>query len=499
MNLFNQVKKQRVRKSKFNLSHERKMSLSFNNLYPIMVQPILPGDNFNVKSEVYMRFAPLLAPIMHRVNVYTHYFFVPNRIIWNEWEDFITGGKDGNKAPIHPQVIMNNSRYSLKTLADYLGLPTWTSSTENFNVSALPFRAYQQIYNDFFRDQNLIDEIPFSKASGVIADGTELDRICTLRKRAWPKDYFTSCLPWAQRGPEAEIQGNVNYKYPAQAIGSDDLPVVDGTLQSVSGDISSTGQPLGAKIDNIESLGITINELRTSVRLQEWLENNARGGARYVEQLLSHFGVIADDARLQRAEWLGGGKTPVSISEVLQTSATSDEPTPQGTMAGHGISVGTQNGFRRRFKEHGYVIGVMSVLPTASYQQGVPRHFKRFDKLEYPWPEFANLGEQEVKNHEVYLDLNATDNDATFGYQSRYAEEKFTPSTVHGDFKTNLDYWHMGRKFTARPNLNQSFVESDATKRIFAVEAGQEDELYCQLYHNVSAVRPLPYFGTPRL
>jgi len=474
-----------------------------------MVQPILPGDSLKVSSEIFMRLAPMLAPIMHRVNVYTHYFFVPNRIVWNDWESFITGGKDGTESPVPPNFAYNDSnkqRFEKGKLCDYMGIPTVDQAetlVTDERISSLPFRAYTQIYNDYFRDQNLEDEIDFSKASGTEATA---DAITTLRQRAWPKDYFSSCLPWSQRGPEVAM--SVKYKDQSEVFTSDgNIPSnIDPLVSRDQGDFGGLSSEVSNELLRIENIeGITINELRRSVRLQEWLEKNARGGARYVEQLLSHWGVLSDDARLQRAEWLGGGKSPVAISEVLQTGATGTDTsiisTPQGNMAGHGISASGMNGFRKRFKEHGYVIGIMSVLPIASYQQGIQRHFQRFDKLDYPWPEFANLGEQEVLNREIYFDPTDTDtnNRATFGYQSRYAEEKFGLNSVHGDFRDNLNYWHMGRIFDSRPNLNEDFIKSDPTKRIFAVESPDEDELYCQIYNKVSALRKLPYFGTPRL
>ena len=518
MKLFNQVQFSRPKRNKFDLSHERKMSLQMAKLYPIMVQPILPGDSMRVQSEVFMRFAPMLAPIMHRVNVYTHYFFVPNRIVWNEWEEFITGGDDGTSAPMAPYIAFNEANVELfrkKGLADYMGVPPTTATDVNkaIKISALPFRAYSQIFNDYYRDQNLQDLLDFSKASGVVSDPVELSKIMTLLTRAWQKDYFTSCLPEAQKGPEVELPTDIKYS-PQSTVHRTDGTINDAGSNNLETALAGDGGVMAkglsdeysAQIQNIESLGITINDLRRSSRLQEWLEKNARGGSRYVEALLSHWGVISDDARLQRAEFLGGGKTNIAISEVLQTSGTADEtnnytPTPQGNMAGHGIGAGASNAFKKKFKEHGYIIGIMSVLPTTVYQQGVPRHFSRFDKLEYPWPEFAHIGEQEVLNQEVYHDPTIDDTwmAETFGYQSRYAEEKYGVSTVHGDMRDELDYWHMSRIFNGRQALNEDFIKANPTKRIFAVEDGTEDELYCQLYHNISAIRPLPYFSNPRL
>jgi len=511
MTIFTGIKPNRIKKNKFNLSHEMKFSCNMGQLIPIVHQEVLPGDSFKVNSEIFMRLAPMIAPMMHRVNVFTHYFFVPNRLIWSEWEDFITGGKDGASTAEHPYCVMNQSNRALWTkgrLADYLGVPV-TEGTEvidaTLNFSGLPPRAYLEIYNEYYRDQNLTDPVPFDKGGGRITD-TDLTELTTVRNRPWEKDYFTSALPWAQRNQESvKIQGDVQYQ-PSSSIHDqlgnkiEDAGTHNLTYNS-SGflDDDNLGTSGSIQLQNIESLGIDINELRQSNRLQEWLERSARGGSRYVEQLLSFFGVISPDSRIQRPEYLGGGKTPIVISEVLQTGETAT--TPQGNLAGHGISVGRTNSFTKKFLEHGHVIGIMSVLPKTAYQQGMPRILRKYSRYDYYWKEFAHLGEQEVRNHEIYWDKAAADNwnDETFGYQSRYAEYKYCCSHVAGDFRDNLDYWHMGRKFTARPALNEEFVSSDPTQRIYAVTDPDVHKLYVQLYNNISALRPIPYFGTPYL
>lgn len=518
MGLFDKVRLRRPSRNKFDLSHEKKLSCRMGNLIPIMVQDIIPGDSFRVKSEIMLRMAPMLAPIMHRVNVYTHYFFVPNRLVWSEWEDFITGGREGISSPVAPTMSMDDLFASgfldVSGLSDYMGLPTLTAAPiVEVGVSALPFRAYQQIYDEYYRDQNLEASLAVSKASGPVV-GAELGKLATIRQRAWEKDYFTSALPWAQRGPEVlmPIEGDATVNYIDQGgvlFHQDGTPIVTGgPLDAIptTGDgafprINGSTEPLN--IRNIESVEfenstVTINEFRRSIRLQEWLEKNARGGARYVEQILSHFGVKSSDARLQRPEYLGGGRTPVMISEVLSTF---QDPTgagnPQANMAGHGASFGTTNGFKRSFEEHGYVIGIMSVIPRTAYQQGIPRHFSKFDKFDYFWPEFANLGEQEIKQQEIWYADSGVPSE-TFGYQSRYAEYKYACSSVHGTFRTNQAFWHMGRIFSSTPSLNEEFVMSDPTDRIFAVPEAQ-DKLYCHLYNRVDAIRPMPYFGTPTI
>lgn len=517
MSIFSKIRSKRPPKNKFNLSHERKFSFQMGKLTPILVQDVVPGDKFRVNSEIFLRMAPMLAPIMHRVNVFTHYFFVPNRLVWDEWEDFITGGREGTSEPVAPVISAGNTnlatRMGVGSLWDYMGLPVMNSAAPvNHYVSALPFRAYQLIYNEYYRDQNLMEELNISKASGNITAPSQLQLLTQLRTRAWEKDYFTSALPWAQRGGDVSLpfESEINYKDNSEVISSltgnptfnnNQLGVTSaqlGSLRANDGTLGNDGYPV--RIENIEDItsgSVTINELRRSVRLQEWLEKNARGGARYVEQILSHFGVRSSDARLQRPEYLGGGKQPVQISEVLSTfqEATGN---PQGNMSGHGVAVGGKNGFKRFFEEHGYVIGLMSVLPKTAYQQGIPRHFSRSDRFDYYWPEFAQIGEQEIKNKELYLDVASEENsDATFGYQSRYAEYKYAPSTVHGEMRDSLAFWHMGRIFNTAPALNSSFVSADPTTRIFAVE--DQEHMYCQLYNKVDAIRPMPYFGTPTL
>lgn len=509
-NVFSNILTNKPKKSKFDLSHERKMSLQMGKLYPTLLQEVVPGDSFRGNSEILLRLAPMLAPVMHRVNVYMHYYFVPNRLVWDEWEDFITGGEDGQSQPPFPVITNTELDASLirkGSLADYMGLPIAGPEDEiggeAIAFSALPFRAYQTIYNEYYRDQNLIPKVETLKTSGEL-DFEEIENIMLLRTRAWEKDYFTSALPWAQRGGEAEIPlGTVepNYKTQTELTLPSGTPV-DGNLEVVNGTLATITPGQTINVENLDTMNVestTINDLRKANKLQEWLEKSARGGARYIETILSHFGVRSRDARLQRPEYLGGGRQPVIISEVLQTSST-DATSPQGEMAGHGISVGSKNRFSGNFTEHGHIIGIMSVIPKTAYQQGMDRLWTKFDKFDHYWPSFANLGEQEVKNKELFVDwANVQNSEVTFGYQQRYAEYKYQSSKVAGDFREDLDFWAMTRIFSSQPELGQGFVEADPTKRIFAVTDGNIDELYCQIYHNISAIRPMPYFSIPSL
>lgn len=491
MKIFEKVGVNRPKKSGFDLSHEKKLSCSMGELIPILVQEIVPGDRFKVNTEVMIRFSPMIAPVMHRVNVYVHYFFVPNRIIWDSWRGFITGGPQGTTTPVMPTIPASSATMGAGTLGDFLGVGLGTGGSGfETDVNALPFRAYQEIYNEYYRDETLTTEVDWT------IDG----QARTLRQRQWEKDYFTSALPWTQRGNDVTVPITFNndgltpdrvYQVgTSTALTGADL----GT--NVTGDLERLSDNVLGNLDNTNSLDLLINDLRQTSAIQRWLERQARGGYRYIETILNHFGVESSDSRLQRPEYLGGGRQPVTISEVLNTSNTATAA--QGTMAGHGISVGMANRMKRRFEEHGWLFGIMSVLPRTAYQNGIHRSLLRTDKYDYYWPEFANLGEQEITNKELFYEPGvANQNDEVFGYQQRYAEMKYACSTVHGDFRNSLDYWHLGRKFTSLPSLNNDFTESDPDTRIFAVETG--DTLWCQIYNNVKAIRLMPHHAKPTL
>lgn len=517
MSVFSHVKVRKPKSSTFDLSHQKKLSGKMGELIPIFCAETVPGDEFKINTAQLLRMAPMLAPIFHQITVYQHYFFVPNRLLWDSWEGFITGGEDGTNSSVWPNVEFTSSSAIVGNLSDYMGIPDDFAYTAK--VSALPFAAYGTIYNEYYRDENLVAKKDFKcvdGTQGTTSDLTLLSRGVCL-KRAWQHDYFTSALPWTQKGPEATIPLGTTAPITFTPSTSDSLHnfnnnFVVGNYYDLEAQANTTelgklradlggGVRANLALDNSANLetdlsaatAATINDLRSAFRLQEWLEKNARGGSRYIESILSHFGVRSSDARLQRPEFLGGGSVPIQVSEVLQTAPATGSSSPLAEMAGHGIAVGSNANIEYRCEEHGFIMGIMSIMPKTAYQQGLNKMWNREDRFDYFWPEFAHLGEQEIALKELYT--NTTTPDAVFGYTPRYAEYKYMNDTVHGELKTNLDFWHLGRKFATVPSLNQTFIECDPSDRIFAVQ-GQE-HIYAIINHKVLAKRPMPYFGTP--
>lgn len=517
-NIFNSVQLMKPKTNSFDLSHDVKLSLNMGDLVPIMVSECIPGDRFKISCESLLRFAPMVAPIMHRCDVTMHYFFVPNRIIWEGWEKFITNTKrdETGQLPAFPFTKAGVpdggdhefARYT--KLHDYFGIPKPPDVEGTVeNVSALPFAAYNKIWNEYYRDQNL-QEKKFDQL--VDGDNSEQLKFTDVYKRAWEHDYFTSALPFAQKGAAVEIpiSGTIEFEPDAGAnpkflnagtgnqMAGGDQTIKSGFLGVSYGDPSTN--PAGYDPDGtlvVNNADTTINDLRRAFRLQEWLEKAARGGSRYIENILMHFGVRSSDKRLQRPEYITGVKSPVVISEVLNTTGTVDAP--QGNMSGHGVSVVSGNYGNYYCEEHGYIIGIMSVMPKTAYMQGIPKHFlKTTDPFQYYWPSFANIGEQEILNKELYAWTGDSGNN-TFGYTPRYAEYKYEQNRVAGDFRDTLDFWHMARKFASAPALNSAFISADPTHRIFAVEDPEEQKIWAHVYNKVTAIRPMPKFGTPML
>ena len=503
-NLFNSVQMSKPKRSLFDLSHDVKLTMNIGKLVPVMQMECVPGDKVKLGCESLIRFAPMLAPVMHRLNMSVHYFFVPYRILWDGWENFITRDETAG-IPAFPTVNIGADEFNLR-LADYLGIPS--PAAADHTVSALPFAAYQKIYSEFYRDQNLVLEPVTALTDGNNSSNGEL---FPLRTRAWQHDYFTASLPFAQKGAAVTLPLGSVTMLDAQVYkntGSGNNSILTATPANINqpGRLSSNPavpvDHLYAKTGASAQIGsVSINDLRRSFRLQEWLERNARGGTRYVENILAHFGVRSSDKRLQRPEYITGVKAPVVISEVLSTfqeAATPPPgPIPQGNMSGHGIAVASGNHGSYFCEEHGIIMGILTVMPLPTYQQGIDKMYLKRDPLDYYWPAFSNLGEQAVVNKEIYAD--STTPDGVFGYVPRYSEYKFMPNRVAGQFRDSLDFWHFGRQFTNAPVLNQEFIECNPDNRQFAITGTDVDHLYVHCLNKITAIRPMPKFGTPTI
>ena len=481
-------------RSVFDLSYDKKMTADMGYLYPIMCDEVVPGDKFDIGNEIVIRFQPLVAPIMHEINAYVHYYFVPYRLLDNTWEDFITGGIDGDSEAVLPR--WNPSTTAVGSLWDYFGFPTGVVPTGRLPLD-YPRRAYNLVYNEYYRDETLIDEVALTDE--------------TIKKRAWEKDYFTSALPWQQRGtaPALPISGITNAVWAGSSfvVGNpspaDNAQVKSGVslddklyTSTLIGSNNLLGLFNNNEVDLSEATTFNVADLRTVFQIQKWLERNARAGVRYTEFLGAHFGVSPKDERLQRPEYLGGSKNPVIVSEVLQTSST-DAESPQGNLAGHGITVGQTFCASYFAQEFGVIIGILSVMPKPAYQQGIDRQWLRQTRYDFYFPEFANLSEQAIERVEIYASAVEAENKTIFGYQGRYDEMRVKRNMVCGLMRTDFDYWHMGRKFTSAPGLNQTFIDCDATKRIFAVPT--EPGLIIDVGNRIRAIRPMPIQSEPGL
>lgn len=493
-----------MKRSKFSLSNGKLLSCDMGELVPINLVEVLPGDSIQQSTSCLVRCAPLLAPVMHRADVRIHHWYVPNRLIWEDFEDFITGGPTGTDASVYPTITMPPSGgAAIGSLADYLGIPVGVNSLE---VSALPFRAYAMIYNEWYRDQDLQTELVVDEGSGPDTTTSTL-----LKNIGWEKDYFTSSRPWEQKGPAITIPlgtradvkglgvfGTVNPITAGQAVRESDgtdptypfssLVTGDDIALKLTSNTGATTRP-DLYADLTGASAVTINILREAMALQRFEEARARYGSRYTEYL-RYLGIRSSDARLQRPEYLGGGKTTLQFSEVLQTA---EGTSPVGEMRGHGISALRTNRYRRFFEEHGYVITLLSVRPKTVYTQGLPKTWNRRSKEDFFQRELQHIGQQEILNKEIYA-AHASPNN-TFGFQDRYDEYRRAESSVAGEFRDSvLDYWHMAREFGSTPALNASFVECVPTDRIFAAQ--ENDTLYIMANHSIQARRLVAKTGT---
>jgi len=503
--IFSQVQGLRPGRSVFDLSYAKKMSGRMGYLYPMMCDEVVPGDVFDIGAEAVVRFAPMVAPILHEIVLKADWFFVPYRIMQDRdmdsanhttWESFITGGTDGLSNVAVPRIALNGNTFNSEgQLCDHLGFTPGITTSGNDSPVAWPVYAYNTIYNEYYRDPNLESPVDITTQLGLM--------YCN-----WDADYFTRSLPWQQRGtaPALPVSGLTNAEWSLSQFKDNQSGAVDmqidpnGNWFSVpSATPADTDQQAlwnSNVVDLSNATSVNIAELRTAVQLQKWLERNARSGYRYTEFLKAHFGVAPRDERLDRPEYIGGIRQPIVISEVLQTSET--DTTPQGNLAGHGIMAGRHRVGRYHVKEYGLVMCLMSISPRPAYQQGINRQWLRVSRYDYYHPEFANLAEQAIVQEEIYAESTAGGtNQAIFGYQGRYDEMRCKHDMVAGAFRSSLDYWHLGRIFSSAPSLSDTFGHVDPTTvtRVFA--APDSDHLYVHWGNAIKAIRPLPPQSNP--
>lgn len=475
-----------MKRSKFSLSHYKLLSCDMGELIPCGLTEVLPGDTMQQLSSVLLRCSPLLSPVMHPVQVRMHHWFVPHRLVWDDWEDFITGGPDGDDASAFPTITFAGGA-AVGSLADYLGVPTGVNGIE---VSALPFRGYSLIFNEWYRDQDLVTPLVVDTS-----DGADTTTNTTLQNVAWEKDYFTSARPWTQKGPDVTVPFGTTAPVKVTGTTGDFVSLRNGsdTLLRINTDatnaqVSATaGTSAGAMFADLSAASsISINDLREAFALQRYAENRARYGSRFTEYL-AFLGVRSSDARLQRPEYLGGGKQTIQFSEVLQTAPTTDGDDTEGVgnLKGHGIGAMRTNRYRRFFEEHGYVFSLLSVKPKTMYAQGLHRHWNRRTKEDFWQRELQHIGQQEILNKELYA-AHASPN-GVFGYQDRYDEYRRAESMIAGEFRSVLDFWHYARLFSSDPTLNADFVKSVPTKRVNAVQSN--DVLWVMCNHSIQARR----------
>jgi len=492
-----------MKRALFNLGYTKLLSCDLGELIPIGLTEVLPGDAIQHATSALVRCSPLLAPVMHPVHVNIHHWYVPHRLIWDDWEDFITGGPLGTDASVFPTItIGGGSGAAVGSLADYLGVPT---GVNNIEISALPFRGYALIWNEWYRDQDLQTELVIDTTSG--ADTTTST---ALQNGCWEKDYFTSARPWEQKGPAITIP--LGTSAPVVGLNSDISfsQVGDATnriFQTNQSGTATTRLALSAspaalanarwgatalEADLTGASAITVNALREAMALQRFEEARARYGSRYTEYL-RYLGVNSSDARLQRPEYLGGGKQTIQFSEVLQTAEGTQ---PVGDLRGHGIAAMRSNRYRRFIEEHGYIFSFISVRPKTIYTQGLSKHWNRRFKEDYWQKELQFIGQDTVLNKEIYA-AHASPN-GIFGYQDRYDEYRRAESMVTGEFRqSTLNFWHFARAFGSSPALNADFVKCVPPETPFAVPS--EDVLYIMARHNLKARRLVAPVGISKI
>ena len=545
---FSQVPRADIARSRFDRSSSIKTSFNVGELIPFYVDEVLPGDTFTVDTSKVVRMQTMITPIMDNVYLDTYWFYVPSRILWTHWRELMGENRESAWIPTTeysvPQVTAPSGGWSVGSIADYMGIPT---GVDNLSVNALPFRAYAEICNEWFRDQNLQDPINIPYDDATLAGSNGDNYLTDLVKGGKPfiaakyHDYFTSCLPGPQKGPDVTIpvtsvpylkvgtraethdpiEGNVamsafvpsggltNGLYYNSVFGAKSgntatmyLDIANNAGGSVS---ASSFVPTNLWTEPFSGLtAASVNQLRLAFAIQKFYERDARSGTRYVEILKSHFGVTAPDARLQRPEYLGGNRIPININQIVQQSATVEGSTPQGTPVGLPQTADTHSDFTKSFVEHGFVIGLMVARYDHTYQQGLDRMWSRKTRFDYYFPVFANIGEQPVLNKEIYAQGN-TEDDEVFGYQEAWADYRYRPSRVTGQMRSqyaqSLDVWHLADDYSQLPALSADWIKEDAATvdRVLAVTSSVSNQLFADVYVKLKCVRPMPVFSVPGL
>jgi len=536
-----------LNRSRFDRSSSVKLSFNVGDVVPFYVDEVLPGDSFQIRTSKVVRMQTLLTPLMDNIYLDTYFFFVPNRLTWEHWKQF--NGENTESAWIPqteyqvPQLTAPAEGWSVGTIADYMGIPT---GVKNLSVNALPFRAYALIMNEWFRDQNLTDPLNIPVDDATVQGVNTGTYVSDVAKGGLPfkaskyHDYFTSCLPAPQKGPDVTIQtaqlGNapvvpmnkpvpkdlLNYPYNVYIPnGNSDFEagyhagsvhknafggaywLADTLDPTIDNGVAGYPANLWAQFDNTVSVA-TINELRTAFQIQKLYERDARGGTRYIEILKSHFGVTSPDARLQRPEYLGGSRVPININQVIQQSSTAEGTTPLGDTAAYSLTTDVHGDFMKSFVEHGFVIGVMVARYDHTYQQGIERFWSRKSRFDYYWPVLANIGEQAVLNKEIYAQGTAQDNEV-FGYQEAWADYRYKPNRVAGEMRStyaqSLDVWHLGDDYSQLPKLSDSWIREDKANvnRVIAVSDQNANQLFADIYIQNRTTRPMPLYSIPGL